>query len=121
MVDFAKLRNTARRLIQENGRSVTLVKDSRTPDDNTKPWLGGDTNDTSVTLNAAIVQYREQDIDGDRIRRGDRRAIVEVPTGNDDLRQFDRLIDRNETWGIVSINKIEPADITVVYVMQIRQ
>lgn len=124
MADFAKLKATATRLIRKNGRDVVVVKESQVPKDPEKPWLGNQCVDQDETVRAAIVDYREQDIDGSRIKRGDRRALIEVPSDTDgneiDLRFFDRLDDRGERWRMVNIQKIEPADITVVYDVQLR-
>lgn len=40
MVDFARAAATAKRLVEANGRPVTLYKANRDPDDAAKPWRG---------------------------------------------------------------------------------
>lgn len=40
MVDFNSLAAMAKRLIEANGRTVTLAKLNATPDDTAKPWEG---------------------------------------------------------------------------------
>ena len=42
MVDFVSLAATAQRLIEENGRSVTLFRKDRTPANAAEPWRGPD-------------------------------------------------------------------------------
>lgn len=124
MANFSKLQATATRLIRKNGRAVTVVRASTNPKDPEKPWRGNQCVDTELPTFAAIVDYQERDIDGERIRRGDRRALIEVPKDSDgneiDLRFFDRLDDRGERWRMMNIQKIEPANTTVVYDVQLR-
>lgn len=40
MVDFARAAASAKRLVEANGRAVTLYKANREPDDAAKPWRG---------------------------------------------------------------------------------
>ena len=42
-LDYTALKAVAKRLIDENGRAVTLRRESRTPADPTKPWSASDT------------------------------------------------------------------------------
>lgn len=124
MANFTKLRATATRLIRKNGREVELVIDSKKPKDTTKPWRSNrPCSKNTVTVFAAIVKYNEKDIDGSRIKAGDRRALIEIKIEDDaeiDLRFYDLLIDRDERWRIENIEKIEPSTTTVVYDAQLR-
>lgn len=108
---------TAQRLIAKNGRSVTLRKESRTPKDQAKPWRGTDCNDTDITVTAVIVDYTEADIDGERIKRGDRRALVSTTT---DIRQWDLMIDGDEHYRIQNVEQIKPGSVDILWKLQLR-
>lgn len=105
-----------------------MVKESRQAEDPEKPWRKkGCTDEERLTVRAAIVDYDENDIDGERIRRGDKRALIEVPledstdpTSDIDLRDFDILVDQGERWRMEDVNKVDPADVVVVYDVQLR-
>lgn len=124
MANFARLRATATRLVRKNGRDVVLRRDSRQAKNDDKPWRGNRPCPAEeITVKAAIVSYREKDIDGERIKRGDRQAVIEVPVKNSedvDARFYDLIEDRDEKWRIVTMDKVEPANLTVVYIAQLR-
>lgn len=121
MADFVKLARTAQRLITKNGRSMTLAKESITPRDPSKPWSGSDCGTTEITAVVAVTQYSEDEVDGDRIRRGDRQAWVAPPSSGERIEDFDYVIDGDRRWSIQDVLVIEPAETVVAYRMQLRR
>jgi hypothetical protein len=76
-VNYVRLAELALRLIRDNGRNVTFIRNSRTAADSNKPWRGVDTaHKSSVTVRAVVVPYTQFEIDGTLIRNGDKRAYV---------------------------------------------
>ena len=120
MVDFASLAALAVRLISKNGRDVTLVQSSQTPDNPAQPWRGTDGNDTETVVRAAITNYDEEQVDGDLIRRGDRQAWVAADSGVA-IEDYDYLVDGTVRWKIIDVNVIKPATVTVAYGLQLRR
>lgn len=53
MVDLVRAAETAQRLIEAHGRSVTLYKANRDPDDAAKPWRG--TSSTPAPADGGLV------------------------------------------------------------------
>ena len=75
----ASLQAVATRLVRKNGRDVSLVRLSRRAKDPSKPHRGtSEIEEAKITVKAFIADYAEDDIDGDAIRRGDQRALIEV-------------------------------------------
>src|SRR5690606_40894082 len=83
----------AAELINEFGRELTLVKESRTPADPDKPWRGtDDAGAVSVTVKGAVVGFDDDLVDGDMIRRGDLDARSEEHTS--ELQSRENLVCR---------------------------
>lgn len=120
MADFARLAETARRLIRKNGRPAILRKLSRNPADPEKPWLKNSDAHQDVPLTVAFFDYEEGDIDDASVRRGDQIGYVEAPTTGEDLSTFDQVLDGDLTWRIENVQTIRPATQTVVYILQLR-
>lgn len=122
---FAKL---ARRLIAKHGRIVTIEKLSRTPEDSDKPWRGPDPDpevglEYSVPVKGVIVEYDDDQIDDDMIRRSDKRLLVGVPA-SDPVTDFigaDYVRDGDSIYGIVRVQPVEPGETRCMYDIQIRQ
>lgn len=127
-LNYENLANTAERLIEENGRDLTLIKGSETVADPTKPWredlVAGETR---FTIKGVIVRYDNEDIDGTLIKRGDRQALVahnsveDESTGSVIIEKFDRVLDGGVDWKIIEVTSWEPGDTRIFYDMQLRQ
>ncbi len=130
MVDYVSLAKTAERLIEENGRTVTLVQAGETAVDPAKPY-GPDTSvgQTRHTVLGVITEFDNEDIDGTLIRRGDKRcliahnSIVNVASGAESIviEDFDTLEDGTEVWKIEGVDTIHPGDIRIMYDLQLRK
>lgn len=123
MANYPKLAQTAKRLIEKNGREVTLRREGTAPSDPAKPWRGGAATVEEVTLRAVILDYSIEESTSDHVKRGDKRAYVaqESATGVN-LLEFNRLVESNgETWNIVRAEQLVPADVSLMYDLQLRQ
>lgn len=128
MVNFTSLRSVAERLIDENGRDVTITKRDRTDDDPAKPWRGPPSpgTDVSVTVKAVLFDFDEADVDGQLVRRGDKRAlvaakVVEEANATSILEEFDTLTDGSIKLKVVSVTIIEPGPLRILYDVQLRR
>jgi len=123
MVDYVKMAATAKRLINKNGRSVTLTKKDRTAANSSKPWRGPGTSDITVkNVKAVIVPFDTEDVDNQLVRRGDSRAYVAASDTDPNLiEDFDDLLDGTDKWKIIDVSIINPGDKRIVYDMQLRK
>jgi hypothetical protein len=126
-IDYAALAGDVKQLIEDNGREVDLILHSEAPADSQKPWRGrDDSNDTTITATAILVEYEEDEIDDQLVRRGDQRCLLAATSANvagQDIKSFDTLDDSGVTgiWHIINVNPVQPGDTLVVYDIQLRR
>jgi hypothetical protein len=115
--DYTKPAATALKLLTKFGKVVTL---SRYTGNSIDPITGTVTagTDASVTTTGLIKNYADGVVDGTRILSGDKELILsneQVPTLTDQV-----TID-SQTWSIIAIKTINPADTVVCYFCQVRK
>ena len=113
-------------LIAEQGRTVTVSKAQglATP---SKPWRGNASFTSPVAalpVEAVLVRYKANEVDGNAILRTDQKALVAPPDTGENLLEYDRLVDTDgdgSTWRIKHVDKIEPGSEILLYICQIRR
>lgn len=107
MPDYTRLAATAARLIKNNGRSITFVKLDETPADPTEPWNGPASSDTTLALNGVFVPpntVRQFGLSalGEGTEFRDlvtfSEQVIITAQGENDLREYTKVIDRNDRW-----------------------
>jgi len=131
MADFAKLAATAKRLIEANGRTLTLRKRNRTPESAAQPWRGPAatpaTAASGVTLSVVGVVVPvtgtglgSVKVVGDTLtQRFEQAALIasaSLPTGVD-LKEFGTLVDGDRAWTIARVQELRPASTSVIYAL----
>ena len=124
MADFVKLAVTAKRLINANGRTVTLNQLGNTPADSAKPWRGVSTPvRNSVTGKACFVSRSDLGYvvsNVDNLKRSEKVALF---AANDDedktLEEFDEILDGSVTWRIDRTEVLNPADTRLMYMFEV--
>ena len=104
---------TAARLIDRHGRSMQLLTDSQSGD----PW------DPVLTQSAQDIvgvqtQYEAHEIDGELIRREDKRFLLDATVTPDTAM---RLRDDGVDYSIINIDKIQPGTTSIIYKLQVRK
>ena len=123
--DYSALQAKAQSLITKFGRTVVLVKESRTATDASAPWLGTSTSDTEVSVSAVYVP-----ISGDSpatvsemvgsaglTRRADS-FLVGAVSGHD-LRTFQKVQDGSRVWRITHVNVVRPGETVLLYQIEV--
>jgi hypothetical protein len=120
MVDFARMQALAKRLIEANGRSVTLRRMERTPTDAAKPWRGSAARavpeDTAtvigVFLDTISSRYLGLTIQRDGEEQGEQQLFLVATTSAPTkvLSSFDELLDGTQLWNIKALNVLRPGD-----------
>lgn len=118
--DYSSLAALAKRLIEFYGRALTLTKDSATPTDASKPWRGT-TGVTSTAPIGVVLDFNFKEVDGTKIRRGDKQAFIASSSTIEDLRYYDRLVDGTDEWNIINVNTLEPGSLRLLYQLHLRQ
>lgn len=130
MVDYAKLQQTAIRLVEENGREVTFIEHSEVLPDPNKPWEGE--ADPRATPNSTSAQFAVfvdpasasrlglSTSQPDLIKRSEQ--IMIVAPGSEDLLKFQEVLDSDGTyWKILFLETLRPADLTLVSYVGVRR
>lgn len=107
-------------LLEKFGRTVQVRADASTPTDPSKPWRGNSTG-VAVDATAVILAYTKKEIDGQLVKHGDMKALVDPTIPLADMRSYDVLIDQGETWNILSIETVNPGQDLLLYKLQLRR
>lgn len=137
MVDYTKLAATAQRLVQKNGRTVTLVRRSTTPANSSEPWKGPadeaatittpgtTTGKVGITVKAVFAKSDAElaelfGLAGEELRRGAKFAFVAgADMTPEDLATFDTVIDGADVWQIESSDTLRPGDIALLHALEL--
>lgn len=127
MADFAKLAATAQRLIEKNGRTVSFFKRSTTPASSGQPWRGTAALDATadpVDARACFVPPsgsgfgRTRVVDGELAEAFEQIALVAASSfpADVDPERLSSILDGKRSWRIDNVDKLQPADVPLVYV-----
>lgn len=122
-IDYNRLAQITQRLINENGRDTTLTKLDRGDANPSEPWRTPGANDVTVgPIKTLLLPYREGDVDGTLVRRGDMQGLVAaLDDGGEDLEEFDKLNDDGEIWKILNPTVINPGSVRLLYKFNLRK
>lgn len=131
MVDYVSFRNLAERLIEENGRTLSLVRrDQGNPVDPAKPWRSStEVAEITVSVLGVFIEFEKEDFDGSLVRRGDKRILIADKSVIDEggsaanlqIEDYDHVLDGTVRWKILTVNLIEPGAIRIMFDLQVRQ
>lgn len=136
MVNYTKLAATALKLIQKNGRTITLIRRSEVPATVGEPWKGaadvaatvGDpdpdlTGKVGIEVSAVFVGRDDQELAElfgavplTEVNRGLKVALI---AGSDvspeELTKFDAVIDSGDVWSIEAKDTLRPGPLAVLH------
>jgi hypothetical protein len=126
VVDFTKSAATAKRLIDANGRTVTVAKRGNNPQDSDKPWRGqADYDIATVSGKAVFVNSSDLGysvLDEDNVKRSVKVALFAASNdGGEELETFDEIRDGNVKWQITKAELLAPADTRVLYAFEVER
>ena len=106
-----------RTVILQYGTTITLR--TRTPGS----YSGGAATVTNTDNSMKIIfdQYRQNEIDGARVRIGDRKGILAAESIAAVPKTGDHIVDSSETWSIVEVTRDDFKGEGVVYTCQLRK
>jgi hypothetical protein len=129
-LNYTNFRSLADRLISENGRALTIVRrDQSNFTDPAKPWRGStEAAEVSTAVTGVFIEYEKEDVDGDLVRRGDKRVLIAAKDVEDEsassenvkVEDYDHVLDGTVRWKILSAELIEPGSQRIMYDVQVR-
>jgi len=131
MVDYASFRLLAERLIEANGRTLSLVRrDQGNPVVAAQPWRASTEAATiTVAVLGVFIEFEKEDFDGTLVRRGDKRLLIADKSVIDEggaapnllIEDYDHILDATIRWKIITAELIEPGDTRIMFDLQVRQ
>ena len=131
MVNYVSFQNLAERLIEANGRTISLVRrDQGNPIDPNKPWRGStEADEITVIVKGVVIDFEKEDFDGSLVRRGDKRILIAAKSVTDEggnapnlkIEDYDYVLDGGVRWKIITAMLIEPGPLRIMFDLQVRQ
>jgi len=135
MADFyEKMAAVAEKQITKRGRSISVVKISRTPTDASKPWRADDTpredtdlEDSILTMGAfvepsSLVHFGFTSEDSELVKRSKQVVLIAGKSVNQaDIDQYDEIWDGATIWKIDRTIRLKPGPVTLLYVVGLSQ
>lgn len=131
MVNYANLKSLAERLIEANGRTLTLVRrDQGNPAVTAQPWRAStEAAEISFDVKGVFTEFEKEDFDGSLVRRGDKRVLVSDQSVLDEsagaanlkIEDYDHILDGGVRWKILSVELIQPGPTRIFYDIHVRQ
>jgi len=120
MIDYNSAAEEATRAIINAGTTLTIKRETA---GTTDPITGLTTGGTVVSHSAIGVKlrYKNTDIDGTLVRSGDLRILLSVAGLTVTPESTDTITVSGVDWKIIDVKPLEPAEIVVLYELQIRK
>lgn len=129
-VDYDKMALVAERLVTENGRTISLIRQGETPTDTAKPWNGSSGVETvvdvpGIQLLPNAVRVFGLSALGDAGKLDGLISISELVyvifQGEEDLKQFTFVRDGGVDYQIEATQALKPANKTLLGFVVVRR
>lgn len=127
MSEYTSAIDLAARLIIKKGREAIFQHFvPGTKPDPDKPWETTPRPPVEQTLKMVFLDYEQKDIDGSKIKSGDKQVLMFAKgVLNDPVANADKIKELQKhggaTWAIVKSEPLKPGDETVMYTLQVRR
>ena len=125
MKDYSKTLATAKRIVRDKGRQITLVKFSPTPPSPSQPWLGptnpsatsSEVSVYAVGVHPTLLSYLGFNATQVDLAKNMKEVFVVEPgeTDPENLDKYNVLRDGGIDYKISSMEKLRPGTLTLLY------
>lgn len=117
---YSEMADLAKEEIEANGRAVILRRNNEgTYDADTDTFTGTDVTD--VNLIALFTEFKQTEIDGRMIVRGDKKVLIAASSLASPPESNDIIIDGTDHYKVIPIDTIRPGDTPIIYKLQVRK
>ena len=124
--DYSALQDKAKDLIEHYGRTVELLKESRTSADPSAPWEGTTTEETRVTAVYAVYVplFGESPVVeaiaalGGTVNKSMNSFLIGDVSGQD-VRTFQKVVEDSKVWRINKVDVIKPGGTVLLYQVEV--
>jgi len=110
----------AKRLIDKKGRTVTLMLSENAASDEEKPWEVDEVQRRRVDVKAVVVPIESKYVDGTTVLVTDKQMFIAAADTTFPITPQAKVRDKGYDLQIVSVDKLEPGDQTVLYTVIVR-
>ena len=114
--DYSKLQTTATNLIQKFGGTVSVIVVSKGTY-NTATGVVNDTT-TETEVSGVKVDFKKNEIDGTLVKLNDIKIYLPSTV---EVSKIDKLKISGNTYNIIDIKEVKPADTFLYYELQVRK
>ena len=121
MTDYQKTAENALRMIASKGRAIAFsyMSEEHVYDPATDTFTEGEAY--SKEVKGVFTGFATKDIDGEIIRRSDKRVLVAAASLKDLPLPEGALTDGNESYIIINTEVLQPGDTPLLYMIQVRR
>lgn len=120
MVDYVKLAATSQRLLDANGRSVTLVYRGPAADSG-NAWDGSKSvGGASESAIGVFLDYQRREVDGTKIQAHDKRLLVAAQNLTNSPTTAERVTDGGVNYQVIDVRVVQPGATILLYELQVR-
>lgn len=120
--DYSKLAEVATALVTKFGAPAVVTLPGTADSAGATPWRGVDTDGTvTASIELAITDFEDHQIDGVRIRRTDKQGWTFPPTTGEDLRHARSVTQDGVLYAIKDPLVIKPASSVLAYRFTLRK
>lgn len=137
--DYSEMLGVVDELLEDFGREIILKKTARSAADATEPWNGPvEWDDATVSTNDMVratalfigrgMSLTQGRVSGQQVERGGPALTTEatdifVVSGSTDVdvKQFTRVVDGKQVWGITKVVELKPGDTVMAYIVEVHQ
>lgn len=118
--DYTELAQAASDLVADFGRDYVINRKARGEYD---PAANArvDVYDSNYTVRGVLSDYRERQVDGESVLRGDKQFIFAALGLPIEPALTDVVVDGADAWRIVSLELTKPGSTALCYVAQVRR
>lgn len=116
--NYGRIADRAHKLLERFGASVDITITVAGEYD---PETGITTSTTTYNGVGAVFDYEARDIDGTLIMSDDRRVYASVNGLPDSITTAAKLIFNGDTYNIITVKKLDPSGINVLWELQVRK
>ena len=119
MADFTSEKQTAYDAIVENGTTITLKKytvgtyDPVTDSSTGATW-------TNYSHYGVLSRYKQIDIDGDMIRKGDMKVLIPALNLDIEVEEGDKIRVLSKDWIVIDPGTVQPSADPIIFKAQVR-
>ncbi len=122
MADFTEEAALAKELINENGRSVTLILAGDSPLETAKPHRGQSVPHRASVTGIAVFSVNSVFTERDGDRRGIQYALFAADDDQGyDLEVFNEMHDGDVEWRIMDVQVLDPGEPRILYEFRVER